>query len=55
MDAKEFSVIMKIYIFVSDLVPEFGRDDCWVSVFQSSFALQRWQLGEKLANKPSIS
>ena len=45
-DAKEFAVIVKNIIILLDLVPEFGRDDFWLFVFQSSFAPQR--LGGRL-------
>ena len=32
-DAKEFAIIMKIFIILSDKVPEFRRDDCYFFLF----------------------
>ena len=29
-------------------MPEFGRDDCWLFVFQYSFATQRLKLGKHI-------
>ena len=47
-DAKEFVFIMQIFIILSDKGPEFGRDDCWLFVFQYSFATQRLKLGKNM-------
>ena len=42
---------MQISIILSDLVPEFGRDDCWLFVFLYSFGSQRWKLAENYFKK----
>ena len=35
-------------------MPEFGRDDFWLFVFQDSFVSQRWKLAEKCAKNACI-
>ena len=40
---------MKIFIILSDYVPEFERDDGYFFVFQYTFALKGWKLFKKLA------
>ena len=54
-DAKELVFIMKIFIILSDKGPEFGRDDCWLFVFQYSFATWRLKLGENMLKIPVFS
>ena len=42
------NIIRQVFIILSDKVPEFGQDDCWLFVSQYSFASQRWKLGENM-------
>ena len=48
MDAKDFFVIMQIFIILSDYVLEFRQDNCMLFVFQYSFASQSWKLAENM-------
>ena len=52
-DAKEFVVIMKIFIIFSGQYLNLG--DCWFFVFQYILVTQRWKLAEKYAKNACIS
>ena len=53
--AKEYVVIMKIFMICLDKVPKFEGDDCKFFVFQFSFASHRWKLSEKYVKNYCIS